>query len=83
MHLYILRYVALIQSSLNGWGATLVDSLDTMVIMGLDDHVRNSMAHVAQMRFDEVWSALWSFAYLLPCSSVLLRRRAEQEYHVF
>ena len=37
----------------NGWGVTLLDSLDTMVIMGLDDLVEKTTYHVANLTFDE------------------------------
>ena len=40
--------------SLNGWGASLVDSLDTMIIMGLNDITNRSKRHVAQLTFDKV-----------------------------
>jgi mannosyl-oligosaccharide alpha-1,2-mannosidase len=34
-----------------GWGATLVDSLDTLQIMGMDDEYREALEYVAQVDF--------------------------------
>ena len=39
---------------LNVWAATLVDGIDTMVLMGLYEFSNNSVAHVARMKFNEV-----------------------------
>ncbi|KAJ3553416.1 hypothetical protein NM688_g3622 [Phlebia brevispora] len=38
---------------LGGWGASTVDSLDTMLLMGLDDLYRQATPHVAHLTFDE------------------------------
>jgi mannosyl-oligosaccharide alpha-1,2-mannosidase len=35
----------------NGWGATLVDALDTMWIMGLKEEFENAVKHVAKIDF--------------------------------
>ncbi|KAG2208875.1 hypothetical protein INT47_011015 [Mucor saturninus] len=35
--------------SRNGWGATIFDALDTMIIMGLDDEYNTALKHVAQV----------------------------------
>jgi hypothetical protein len=35
----------------NGWGATIVDSLSTMLIMGLDDLYKQGVKHVAHVDF--------------------------------
>lgn len=40
--------------SLNGWGASLVDGLDTMILMGLDDLSNRSVEHVAKLTFEQV-----------------------------
>lgn len=40
--------------SLNGWGASLVDGLDTMILMGLDDLSNRSVEHVAKLTFNKV-----------------------------
>ena len=37
--------------SFNGWGLTLIDSLDTMWIMGLHDEFYDSLPLVANMTF--------------------------------
>ena len=41
-------------SSFNGWGVSLVDSLDTMLIMDLDELANTAITHIAQLTFDEV-----------------------------
>lgn len=51
--------------SLNGWGASLVDSLDTMVLMGLDDIVERSLVHVAKLELDKVRASYASVPSLL------------------
>jgi hypothetical protein len=38
-------------TNLNGWGVTIVDSLSTMQLMGLDDAYDRAMVHVKKMRF--------------------------------
>lgn len=37
--------------SLNGWGLTIVDSLDTMMLMGLDDQVDRAMQFIKDLDF--------------------------------
>ena len=37
--------------SFNGWGVTIVDSLDTMWLMGLYDEFDDALAFVASMTF--------------------------------
>ncbi|KAI9285624.1 glycoside hydrolase [Umbelopsis sp. AD052] len=37
--------------SRNGWGATIFDALDTMLIMGLDDAYAKAMSHVEKVNF--------------------------------
>jgi hypothetical protein len=41
-------------SSFNGWGVSAVDSLDTMIVMGLNDEVDRVLAHIGQLRLDKV-----------------------------
>ncbi|EKM55139.1 glycoside hydrolase family 47 protein [Phanerochaete carnosa HHB-10118-sp] len=43
-----------IRDNFNGWGATLVDGFDTMILMGLDDLTNRSIAHIAKLTFVEV-----------------------------
>ena len=38
----------------NGWGVSLIDSLDTMWIMGLHDEFDQAMEHVSKMNFTQV-----------------------------
>ncbi|KAL1923069.1 uncharacterized protein VTP21DRAFT_9445 [Calcarisporiella thermophila] len=33
----------------NGWGATILDSLDTLIIMGLDEELKEAREHVANL----------------------------------
>lgn len=40
--------------SLNGWGASMLDSIDTMILMDFDDLVERSVHHVSQLRLGEV-----------------------------
>ena len=44
--------------SLNGWGATLLDSIDTMILLRLDDLVEKSIIHVSKLKLDRVREAL-------------------------
>lgn len=37
--------------SLNGWGLTIVDSLDTMLLMGLDEEFEKGMEFVHALDF--------------------------------
>ena len=39
---------------MNGWGLSLVDGLDTMILMGLDDMSNRSIGHIRQLKFDQV-----------------------------
>ncbi|KAJ3535184.1 hypothetical protein NM688_g7013 [Phlebia brevispora] len=41
------------QDNFNGWAVSLVDSLDTMMLMGLDDITERATAHIAKLTFDE------------------------------
>lgn len=43
-----------ISYSFNGWGVSLVDSLDTMLLMGLNDIADRAVTHIANLTFDEV-----------------------------
>ena len=47
-----LRLVFVIDS-FNGWGVTIIDSLDTMLIMGLSDEFRRGVAFAAKIDFFE------------------------------
>jgi hypothetical protein len=38
-------------NSLNGWGLTIVDSLDTMMLMGLDAEVGRAMEFIKTLNF--------------------------------
>ncbi|KAF8509918.1 glycoside hydrolase [Gautieria morchelliformis] len=35
----------------NGWGVTMVDSLDTMLLLGLEDEFQRAVSHVATLNF--------------------------------
>lgn len=37
-----------------GFGVTIFDSLDTMLIMGLDDIYQKSLEHVLNVQFEKV-----------------------------
>ncbi|KNZ78348.1 Mannosyl-oligosaccharide alpha-1,2-mannosidase 1B [Termitomyces sp. J132] len=37
----------------NGWGATIVDAMSTMYIMGLDDYFKEAVAHVSDIDFSQ------------------------------
>ncbi|KAJ7625647.1 glycoside hydrolase family 47 protein [Roridomyces roridus] len=39
-------------NNFNGWGVTAVDSLDTMLLMKLDDEYARALAQVSNIRFD-------------------------------
>jgi len=38
-------------TNFNGWGVTIVDSLSTMKLMGLDDAYKRAMVHVKGLKF--------------------------------
>ncbi|KAJ5899757.1 hypothetical protein N7495_004501 [Penicillium taxi] len=44
------------QDSFSGWGATLVDSLDTLIIMGLDDEFQLAVEALDQIDFSTTFS---------------------------
>ncbi|KAI0688251.1 glycoside hydrolase family 47 protein [Cytidiella melzeri] len=39
--------------SLNGWGASTVDSIDTMILMRFDDLVEQSLMHVSKLKLNQ------------------------------
>ena len=43
----------IVNDSWGGFGATLIDALDTMMLMGLDAQVARARAHVARLNFDK------------------------------
>lgn len=45
------------QDSFSGWGATLVDSLDALIIMGLDDELELALEALDQIDFTTTRSA--------------------------
>ncbi|KAJ5272749.1 Class I alpha-mannosidase [Penicillium angulare] len=45
------------EDSFSGWGATLVDSLDTLIIMGLDDEVELALEALEQIDFTTTFSS--------------------------
>ena len=61
--------------SFNGWGLTLIDSLDTMWIMGLHDEFYDSLPLVANMSFAS--SSVRLFIYRRLYSSLLIDCSAE------
>lgn len=54
-------------TNLNGWGVTIVDSLSTMQLMGLDDIYERAMVHVRKMHFKDHVSPIRLFL-LSACS---------------
>ncbi|KIJ46884.1 glycoside hydrolase family 47 protein [Sphaerobolus stellatus SS14] len=40
------------RQNFNGWGVSVVDSLDTMLLMGLDEEFRRGLKHVQSISFD-------------------------------
>lgn len=46
-------------TNLNGWGVTIVDSLSTMKLMGLDNIYERGMQHVRTLTFKEYVCILW------------------------
>ncbi|WVQ99079.1 hypothetical protein IAU59_006211 [Kwoniella sp. CBS 9459] len=48
----------------NGWGATIVDSLDTMLLMGFTDEYNLCRPHVNQLNFDWVSGRDWNNTYV-------------------
>lgn len=45
------REFALKSTSFNGWGVSIFDSLDTMLLMDLDDEFRRAVSHVERAEF--------------------------------
>ena len=55
MSCVILTFVNVLNGNrLGHWGATAIDSLDTMLLMGLDDLFNATKPFVASLTFDEV-----------------------------
>ncbi|WVR05504.1 hypothetical protein IAU60_002522 [Kwoniella sp. DSM 27419] len=48
----------------NGWGATIVDSLDTLLIMGFSDEYNLCRPHVNQLNFAWVGGRDWNQSYV-------------------
>ncbi|KAK8869481.1 hypothetical protein IAR55_000046 [Kwoniella newhampshirensis] len=48
----------------NNWGATIVDSLDTILLMGLSDEYNLCRPHVNQLKFEWVTGRDWSQGYV-------------------
>lgn len=42
-------------NDLFGWGATVVDGIDTAIVMGLTDIVEQQLKHIASVDFTSVW----------------------------
>ena len=57
----IFMQISYIAFSLNGWGATLLDSIDTMILLRLDDLVEKSIIHVSKLKLDRVRDVLAVF----------------------
>lgn len=55
-------------TNLNGWGVTIVDSLSTMKLMGLDDVYDRAMVHVSKMKFKN--HVRWMDLVARPCLRV-------------
>nr|XP_031861035.1 uncharacterized protein CI109_003395 [Kwoniella shandongensis]KAA5528107.1 hypothetical protein CI109_003395 [Kwoniella shandongensis] len=48
----------------NGWGATIVDSLDTILLMGFSDEYNLCRPHINQLKFEWVNGRDWSQGYV-------------------
>ncbi|OCF71491.1 mannosyl-oligosaccharide 1,2-alpha-mannosidase [Kwoniella mangroviensis CBS 8886] len=48
----------------NGWGATIIDSLDTLLLMGFSDEYNLCRAHINQVNFHWVNGRDWSSGYI-------------------
>ncbi|WWC89685.1 uncharacterized protein L201_004610 [Kwoniella dendrophila CBS 6074] len=48
----------------NGWGATIVDSLDTLLLMGFSEEYNLCRPHINQLNFHWVNGRDWSSAYV-------------------
>ncbi|OCF39186.1 mannosyl-oligosaccharide 1,2-alpha-mannosidase [Kwoniella heveanensis CBS 569] len=48
----------------NGWGATIVDSLDTLLLMGFSDEYNLCRPHVNQLNFNWVTGRDWNNTYV-------------------
>ncbi|TIB40499.1 hypothetical protein E3P86_00661 [Wallemia ichthyophaga] len=64
------------KSPFNGWGATIVDNLDTLLIMGLLDEYEEARQHVNQIDFNYSHNPIVS-AYDLSGDGLMLSRAIE------
>lgn len=48
------------------WGASIIDTLDTLLVMGLSDEYNQCRSHVNQLNFRWVKGADWSQGYVAP-----------------
>jgi hypothetical protein len=49
--------------SLNGWGLTIIDGLDTMILMGLDAEVDDAMDFIEKLDFTKHKVRLYHFCH--------------------
>ena len=47
-----MQHCFILVCSFNGWGVTLFDSLDTMIMMGLNDEFARSLPVVSRATFE-------------------------------
>ncbi|KLT38348.1 seven-hairpin glycosidase [Cutaneotrichosporon oleaginosum] len=50
----------------NGWGASIIDTLDTLLIMGLEEEYNHARPFVNQLNFHWVKGRDWSQGYISP-----------------
>ena len=53
-----------------GWGATIIDSLETLLVMGLEDEYNECREHVNRLDFRLVEGKDWAYGYRPSPSSV-------------
>ncbi|TXT13600.1 hypothetical protein VHUM_00967 [Vanrija humicola] len=63
-------YSKMYKNPFHGWGSSIIDTLDTMLIMGLQDEYNLCRPHVNQLNFHWVGGRDWSRGYVAPESEV-------------
>lgn len=66
MPTYAAGHCFMLARSFNGWGVTLFDSLDTMIMMGLNDEFARSLPVISRATFETTTVSKSSLTSLRP-----------------
>lgn len=58
----------------NGWGASIIDTLDTLLILGFPDEYNLCRPHVNQVNFDWIGGRDWRHGYTIRAESIGVER---------